>query len=39
MKWTGPPTSEYFLGDLDGVAIYPTRLTAQQVARHYWTHS
>jgi hypothetical protein len=38
-KWTTPPTSEYFLGDLDEVAIYPSRLTAQQVARHFWTNS
>ncbi|MCE0539533.1 LamG domain-containing protein [Kineosporia rhizophila] len=38
-KWVTPPTSEFFYGDLDEVAIYPRVLSAQQVARHYWTNT
>ncbi|WP_285595469.1 LamG-like jellyroll fold domain-containing protein [Kineosporia sp. NBRC 101731] len=36
-KWVTPPASEFFFGDLDEVAVYPVRLTAAQVARHYWS--
>lgn len=35
LSWDDRPTSDYFTGDLDELAIYPTRLTAQQVAWHY----
>ena len=38
-KWVTPPTSEFFYGDLDEVAIYPSALSAQQVARHYRTNT
>ncbi len=33
--WPGQPSSNYFAGTIDDVAIYPTALTAQQVAAHY----
>ena len=33
--WPGQPSSSYFAGTIDDVAIYPTALTAQQVAAHY----
>ncbi|WP_312875798.1 PKD domain-containing protein, partial [Arthrobacter terrae] len=33
--WSSRPSSRYFLGDVDEVAIYPTALTSEAVARHY----
>ncbi|MER5752801.1 LamG-like jellyroll fold domain-containing protein [Streptomyces sp. NPDC002088] len=33
--WTDNPTSAYFAGTVDETAIYPTALTADQVAGHY----
>ncbi|MFT4050786.1 MAG: PKD domain-containing protein [Microbacterium sp.] len=33
--WTSAPSSSYFSGSLDEAAIYPTALTASQVAAHY----
>ncbi|HEX8631110.1 MAG TPA: LamG domain-containing protein, partial [Catenuloplanes sp.] len=32
------PTSDYFTGTLDEVAIYSTQLTDQQVAWHYYAN-
>lgn len=32
------PTSDYFVGTLDEVAIYSTQLTDQQIARHYYAN-
>jgi hypothetical protein len=34
-NWPNRPTSDYFVGTLDEVAVYPTQLTANKVARHY----
>jgi hypothetical protein len=33
--WTNRPTSDYFTGTLDEIAVYPTQLTDNQIARHY----
>ena len=33
--WPSQPSSNYFAGSIDEVAIYPTALTTQQVAAHY----
>jgi hypothetical protein len=33
--WTNRPTSDYFIGTLDELSIYPTQLTDNQIARHY----
>jgi PKD repeat protein len=33
--WPGQPNSKYFAGTIDEVAIYPTALSAQDVAAHY----
>ncbi len=33
--WPNRPSRDYFIGTLDEVAVYPTQLTANQVARHY----
>ncbi len=33
--WPARPTSDYVNSDLDEIAIYPTELSAQQVAWHY----
>jgi len=33
--WPAQPSSSYFAGTIDDVAIYPSALTAQQVAAHY----
>ncbi|GAA0799749.1 LamG domain-containing protein [Spirilliplanes yamanashiensis] len=33
--WPDRPASDYFVGALDEVAVYPTQLTDQQVARHH----
>jgi hypothetical protein len=35
LNWPNRPTSDYFVGMLDEVAVYPTQLTANKVARHY----
>ena len=34
-SWTNQPSSEYFNGSIDDVAIYPTALTTAQVINHY----
>ncbi|GAA3693018.1 hypothetical protein GCM10023081_32980 [Arthrobacter ginkgonis] len=34
-SWGGRPTSSYFAGDIDEVAIYPSVLSAAQVQNHY----
>jgi len=34
-SWPSQPSSEYFQGEVDETAIYPTALTAAQVANHY----
>jgi PKD repeat protein len=33
--WTNQPTSSFFKGTIDDVAIYPTALTLLQVQKHY----
>jgi hypothetical protein len=33
--WPSPPTSDYFNGTIDEVAVYPTALSLQQVETHY----
>ena len=33
--WPSKPTSDYFAGNIDETAIYPTALTATQIADHY----
>lgn len=33
--WPGQPSSNFFAGRIDEVAIYPTALTANRVAAHY----
>ncbi len=33
--WPNRPTSDYFAGDLDEIAIYSTQLSAARVAAHY----
>lgn len=33
--WPGRPTSDYFAGTLDEVALYPTVLTSAQVSQHW----
>ena len=33
--WINRPTSDYLAGSIDEVAIYPTALTATQIAQHY----
>ena len=33
--WPSQPTGRYFKGTIDEVALYPTALTAAQVAAHY----
>jgi len=33
--WPSPPTSDYFNGTIDEVAVYPTALSAQRVQLHY----
>ncbi|WP_374982893.1 DNRLRE domain-containing protein [Streptomyces fradiae] len=34
-NWPSRPSSNYFAGQLDETAVYPTALTATQVANHY----
>ena len=34
-NWPSPPSTQYFTGDLDDVAVYPTELSAAQVAAHH----
>ncbi|MET4136513.1 LamG-like jellyroll fold domain-containing protein, partial [Pseudarthrobacter sp. PvP090] len=34
-SWPAQPSSKYFAGDIDEVAIYPTALTRTQVQNHY----
>ncbi|MFV2119107.1 LamG-like jellyroll fold domain-containing protein [Streptomyces sp. Act-28] len=34
-SWPSRPSSNYFAGQLDETAVYPTALTASQVADHY----
>ena len=34
-NWAGRPTSDYFAGSIDEVAVYDQALTAAQVAAHY----
>lgn len=34
-SWPNTPTADFFTGDLDEIAVYPTALTAQQVGWHY----
>jgi len=34
-SWAGSPTSKYFAGSLDDTSLYPTALTAAQVADHF----
>jgi hypothetical protein len=36
--WPSNPTSSYFIGYLDEVAVYPTVLSAQQVKWHYYAN-
>ncbi len=36
--WPNQPTSSYFVGTLDEVAVYPTQLTDQQVRRHFYAN-
>ncbi|MFE2544546.1 LamG-like jellyroll fold domain-containing protein [Actinacidiphila glaucinigra] len=33
--WTSRPTSNYFAGSIDETAIYPSVLSASQIAQHY----
>lgn len=33
--WASKPTSNYFAGTIDEVAVYPSALSAQAVAQHY----
>ena len=33
--WTGNGTSGYLNGQIDEAAVYPTTLTATQIANHY----
>ncbi len=33
--WPNRPASDFFVGTLDEVAVYPSQLTANKVARHY----
>ena len=33
--WPTPPTSSYFTGSLDELAVYPTALSAARVSAHY----
>jgi len=33
--WPSAPTSNYYAGSLDGTSLYPTALTASEVASHY----
>ena len=33
--WPNPPTSDYFTGDIDEVAVYPTELSDVTVAAHH----
>jgi hypothetical protein len=35
LGWPNRPTSDYFIGTIDEVAVYPTQLSDQQVSRHY----
>jgi hypothetical protein len=34
-SWVGAPASNYFAGNIDDAAVYPTALTSAQVVRHY----
>ncbi|MDX6346480.1 MAG: hypothetical protein QOF84_1270 [Streptomyces sp.] len=34
-RWPDAPTSSFFAGSVDETAVYPTVLTADQVAQHY----
>ena len=34
-SWTSRPTSSYFYGALDDIAIYPRELSASEIATHY----
>ncbi|MDT5034717.1 MAG: hypothetical protein QOC94_4888 [Actinoplanes sp.] len=34
-NWSFPPTNDYLTGALDEFAVYPSQLTAQQIAWHY----
>jgi hypothetical protein len=33
--WPSQPSSDYFAGSVDEAAVYPTALSAAQVAAHY----
>ena len=34
-SWAGSPTSNYFAGSLDNTTLYPTALSATEIARHF----
>lgn len=33
-RWTNTPTSNFFAGAIDNAAVYPTALSATQIAAH-----
>ena len=37
-SWPNRPGSQYLTGTLDEVAVYTTRLSDQDIARHYWSN-